>query len=143
MTVTEQALVLDSALAELPRLESWIDEFAAREGLPDSIHYHLNVALEELVINAIKHGQCQPAEEAIRLSMILDGGVLRIELSDCGIAFDPLQAPAPDLALGLKERPIGGLGVHLVRCLMDSVDYERRDGRNRLLLTKRVEGGAP
>src|SRR5574341_1146729 len=89
-------LTLDSDLAELERLRGFIDEFCRREGLPEESHYHLNVALEELVVNAIRHGACQPREAAIRLAMRMEGGEVRITLSDTGLPFDPLQAPAPD-----------------------------------------------
>ncbi len=130
------SITLNSDLAELERLRMFIDGFCDREGLPDETRYHLSVALEELVINAIKHGACQPSNDAIRLSMWMQGGEVRMTLCDTGIPFDPLQAPAPDLTQKLPERPIGGLGIHLVRCLIPGIRYERRDGRNWLYVAK-------
>jgi anti-anti-sigma factor len=59
-----------------------------------------------------------------------------------GQAFDPLQAPLPDLTADLAERQVGGLGIHFIRSLMDAVAYDRRDGRNRLRMVKRLAGGA-
>jgi len=91
-----------------------------------------------LVINAIKHGACEPLSDAIRLSMRIEGGKVRMTLCDTGVPFDPLQAPSPDLTQKLPFRPIGGLGIHLVRCLIPGIRYERRDGRNYLYLTKPV-----
>ncbi len=137
----QESLVLDSDLSELERLRTFIDDFSDREGLPDEIHYHLNVALEELVVNAVMHGRCEPRDGAIRLAMALEAGEIRIELSDNGSAFDPVQAPPPDLSQNVLSRPIGGLGIHLVRCLIPGIRYERRDGRNYLYMTKPISGG--
>jgi len=63
---------------------------------------------------------------------------LKVEVIDDGRAFNPLEVPAPDLSLAMRDRPIGGLGIHLLRELADEVKYERRDGTNRFLLTKRL-----
>ena len=62
--------------------------------------------------------------------------MLRLELSDDGIAFDPLSLPPPDVSLDIEDRLIGGLGVHLIRTMMDSVSYRREGDWNRLLVTK-------
>jgi serine/threonine-protein kinase RsbW len=138
----EESLTLPGDLACLERLSAWIDEFCALHAVPDETHYHLNVALEEMVINAIKHGQCGMAEDAIRVIMELADGEIRITVSDSGKAFNPLDVPEPDLGGDIARRPVGGLGIHLVRCLMGSVRYERRDERNWLYLTKPVKGDA-
>ena len=134
----EAIITLNSELEELERLRAFIEDFCGCGGLPDEIRYHLSVALEELVINAIKHGACQPTKDAIRLSMWMEGGEVRMTLCDTGVPFDPLQAPPPDLTQKLPYRPIGGLGIHLIRCLLPGIRYERRDGRNCLYLTKPV-----
>ncbi len=131
-------LVLNSSVEELERLVAFIDGFCQSHGLPDETAYHLNIALEELVLNAMKHGGCNPAEGAIRLEFELEGDTLRIELSDTGVPFNPLERPGPDLSGNIAERPIGGLGIHLVRSLMGSIGYERHEGRNYLHVTKRV-----
>ena len=131
-------LVLNSSEEELERLVAFIDAFCQSHALPDETAYQLNIALEELVLNAMKHGACDPAEGSIRLEIELDGDTLRIELSDTGVPFNPLDRPEPDLGGNIAERPIGGLGIHLVRTLMESIGYERRQGRNHLHLTKQV-----
>jgi len=140
--MVEKTLTLPADLAHLEHLSAWIDEFCALNGIPDDTHYHLNVALEEVVINAIKHGQCPPSADAIRVTMTLEGGEIHITIDDTGRPFNPLEAPAPELGGDIAARPIGGLGIHLVRCLMGSLRYERRDGRNWLYLTKPVKGEA-
>ncbi len=131
-------LELNSGLEELQRLVEFIEAFCHLHVLPDETSYHLNIALEELVLNVMRHGRCNPAEGSIRLEIELDGDTLNIELSDTGVPFNPLDRPAPDLTGNIAGRPVGGLGIHLVRSLMGSIGYQRREGRNHLHLTKQV-----
>jgi len=135
----ESVLLLDSDISELERLGKFLDSFCESTGMPDEICYQLQVALEELVINAIKHGGCKPKQGAIRLAIKRVGDEVIAVLSDNGIVFNPLETPAPDLTKSLQERPVGGLGIHLVRNLIPSLRYERRGDRNYLHLTKRVK----
>lgn len=73
------------------------------------------------------------------ISLTLDDGSVVLCVEDDGPAFDPLAAPEPDLDAPLEDRPVGGLGIHLLREMMDTLDYVRRDDRNRLILRKRVQ----
>lgn len=138
----DSILRLDAEIAELERLTTFLDEFCAREGVPDETCYQLQVALEELVINAIKHGGCGPEKGAIRLAMRRVGSEVIAVLSDNGIAFNPLEAPPPNLVNSLHSRPVGGLGIHLVRHLVPSIRYERHGGRNYVYLIKPVTAGS-
>jgi anti-sigma regulatory factor (Ser/Thr protein kinase) len=135
----ENVLILDSDIAELERLEKFLGEFCAIENVPEEISYQLQVALEELVINAIKHGGCEPGKGAIRLAINKAGDEVSAVLSDSGVGFNPLDMPPPDLTKSLLDRPVGGLGIHLVRHLIPSIRYERRENRNYLYLTKPVK----
>jgi len=132
----EERLRLDADVAELGRLTAWLDDFCERHKIPEEAHYHLNIAVEELVLNAIKHGGCSPSQGAIQIGLQLSGQVLVISVSDTGTPFNPLEASSPDLTSNLANRPIGGLGIHLVRSLMNSVEYKREGGENRLFLKK-------
>ena len=136
----EDRIRLNADVGELERLTAWLDAFCDRHEIPDEAHYHLNIAVEELVINAIKHGRCSPAEGAIEVGLRLSGQELNITITDTGAPFNPLNAPPPDLTSNLVDRPIGGLGIHLVRSLMNSVEYERQGGENRLRLRKDITG---
>jgi anti-sigma regulatory factor (Ser/Thr protein kinase) len=133
---TEDHIRLNAEVGELERLTAWLDGFCERHEIPDDAHYHLNVAVEELALNAIKHGRCSPAEGAIEVGLRLSGQELQITFTDTGIPFNPLNAPPPELTGSIADRPIGGLGIHLVRSLMNSVEYERAGGQNRLRLKK-------
>jgi anti-sigma regulatory factor (Ser/Thr protein kinase) len=136
----EDRIRLNADEGELERLMAWLDAFCLRHQIPDEAHYHLNIAVEELVINAIKHGRCSPAEGAIEVGLRLSSQELNITITDTGTPFNPLDAPPPDLTSSLVDRPIGGLGIHLVRSLMNSVQYQRKDGENRVRLRKNLTG---
>ena len=131
-------LRLANDLAGLAQLAERVERFGAAQGLPASVVNALNVVLDEAVSNAINHGYDAGVrgEIAVRLRRAGDGVLLEVE--DDGRPFDPLQAPPPDLTLPLERRPIGGLGVHLIRNLMDEVTYARVGGRNVLKMVKHL-----
>jgi sigma-B regulation protein RsbU (phosphoserine phosphatase) len=131
-------LVLRNRLSELSRLGEAIEQFAGRHGLPQQAVYAVNLALDELVTNIISYGYADAAEHQIVLWLSFRNGQLRAEIEDDGKPFNPLEAPKPDLSKPLDERPIGGLGIHLLTTMMDGVEYRRQEGKNRLILTKLV-----
>jgi anti-sigma regulatory factor (Ser/Thr protein kinase) len=100
--------------------------------------YLVSLAIEELVTNCIKYGYKDSNSHTIDFLLRVDGQILRLEVIDDGSPFNPLEAPRPDLSLPPEQRPIGGLGLHLLRELADEMRYERRDGTNRLTLIKRM-----
>jgi anti-sigma regulatory factor (Ser/Thr protein kinase) len=108
-------------------------------GVGEAAELLANLAVEELVTNCIKYGYADQGEHFIEIRMAVDGGELVIEIIDDGLPFDPLQQPSPDITLPPESRNIGGLGIHLLRTLSDAMTYERRDGRNRVTLMKRLE----
>ena len=115
-----------------------IDGFCAEHGLAAEIAFKVNLAVEELITNTISYGYDDDGEHLIELVLRLEGEALMIEIADDGRAFDPVQAPAPNIGASLRERAKGGLGIYLVRKTMDTVAYRRQDGRNVVTLTKRV-----
>jgi anti-sigma regulatory factor (Ser/Thr protein kinase) len=125
-------------LAAMAGVVEAVEGFVAEHRLPAEAANALYVCVDEAVSNAIAHGypEGERGEIAVRLHRRADGVVLEIE--DDGAPFDPLQAASPDLTLPLAARPIGGLGIHLIRSLMDEVSYARRDGRNVLKLTRKL-----
>jgi serine/threonine-protein kinase RsbW len=135
----EDSLTLDSDRSELQRFREFIDAFCERNALPEQIRDPVTIALEELVVNAIEHGSCNPRTGAIRIDLGLRADRLQIAFSDTGMPFDPLAMPAPNLAADLGRRPIGGLGIYFVRSLISEIRYERRDNRNCLFMTKFIE----
>jgi len=127
--------------ARLPILgaaQGRLDTFATHHAWSDEARFQVSLALEEVLMNVISHGSRESQPANVRVSLSQDDRDVTLEITDDGIAFDPQQAPAPDLESDLDERPVGGLGVFLVQQLMDSVDYRRDAGWNRLVLRKRV-----
>src|SRR5262249_25164455 len=129
-------------LSELAALAAFVERFAAAESLPAEVAFQLNLVLEELVTNTVSHGQAAGAGGSIRVRLERNGDVIEADLVDHGLAFDPRTLPEPALDRPLAERPIGGLGVYLVRQFVDELDYRREEGSNHLRLRKRVRPGA-
>lgn len=105
----------------------------------------VELGLEEIYANAVTHGAegRDPDVTTVTVDLRLSGRRLELTVEDEGPPFDPLTAPPPDLTTTLDRRRPGGLGIHLVRKLMDDVRYERRDDRNRLLLVAHLEPEVP
>lgn len=131
-------LCIVNDLAELPRVAESVDEFCEAQAVPQACAFTLNVALEELLTNTISYGFDDDRRHEIALTVARQGEEIVAEIGDDGRPFDPLQAPAPDLDTALEERRVGGLGVYLVKTLMDDVGYEYRDGRNHVTLRKLI-----
>ncbi|MDE0026497.1 MAG: ATP-binding protein [Spirochaetaceae bacterium] len=127
-------LQLDARPEELPRVVEAVEEMAERDDWAPKLLFQVNLVLEELALNVMTHGRDGGARH---LDVILGStpNAVTVELVDDGPRFDPLQeAPEFDADLSIDERRIGGVGVHLVRTLVDDVRYRYEEGRNRLTL---------
>ena len=100
---------------------------------------HVDVVLDDLLNNIISYAYEGDEEHEINISMDLIGGRLAFTIEDDGKPFNPFQLEAPDTNLAIEERDIGGLGVHLIRNVMDEVSYHRRIDRNVVAVVKRFE----
>jgi anti-sigma regulatory factor (Ser/Thr protein kinase) len=123
-------MVLVNDLSEVPRLAARVDEFCRGWNIPGRIAGRVNVALEEVVTNAISYAFPDGGRHEIAVQIEYRDGQLRASVSDDGRPFDPLSQPAPDTRAGIADRKVGGLGIHILRSLMESVEYRRIDGRN-------------
>jgi serine/threonine-protein kinase RsbW len=134
-------LVLRGEIAEIQRLADAIKAFGTLHGVPERIIGDFALASDELVTNTISYGG---SGLQIEVELRIADGRLAMEIIDNGQPFDPFSAPPPDLAAPLGERPIGGLGVHIVRSLMDDVGYSCRQGLNHTTITKVIsQQGSP
>jgi serine/threonine-protein kinase RsbW len=138
----ELRLELAPQLPEVARMVEALEAYAERTGLPTDTAYQVTLVLDELVTNIVSYGVAPGETRPITLSLSWAGGVLEIVLSDPGKPFDPRSVPPPDTGASLDDRRIGGLGVHIARSFMDSLDWRHDGGRNHLTLVKRIEGGA-
>lgn len=121
------------------RLLDEAESFLEASGLPGEMTFDFRVVMEELMTNLLQYGS--PADGGsveAALELALDEDVLRATISDSGPPFDPLEAADADPAKRRAERKIGGLGLHLVRRLMDELDYQRLEDRNVLRMTKKI-----
>lgn len=122
---------------ELTRLAALVDEFTKRNGLPDRIAFNLNLSLDELITNIVSYGYDDSGRHEIHVRLELVDGVLCCRITDDAKEYDPfVQAPEPDLDLDVDDRPIGGLGVYLVKEFMDLTEYRREGARNVITLWK-------
>ncbi len=131
-------LRLANDLAGLAQLADHVEGFGAAQRLPENVVNALNVVVDEAVSNVINHGYDAGVRGEIAVRLRLAAGGVLLEVEDDGRPFDPLQVPPPDLSLPLERRPIGGLGIHLIRNLMDEVTYARIGGRNVLKMVKHL-----
>jgi anti-sigma regulatory factor (Ser/Thr protein kinase) len=113
---------------------------AETHALPDAVRRSVNVALDELLANKLSHGMADrdAGSAKVEVQVQLDEERLTVTITDDGPGFDPFGQAEPDTTLSVEEREIGGLGIHLVRKLMDEVSYERRDGKNVVVLVKQL-----
>ena len=96
----------------------------------------MNLALEEAVVNVMSYAYPQGIIGNVKIEAKANEKRLKFTLSDTGTPFDPTKKEDADISLSVEERPIGGLGIYLVRQIMDSVNYERIGGKNVLTLRK-------
>ena len=133
MSIT-RTVTIETRLEELTRLTEAVDELGEEDNWSPALVGKINLVLEELAINTINHGHLEGVHE-ISITFNSTDEALTIDIVDDGRPFDPLtDAPAPDVNAPIEERPIGGLGVFLVRKLMDELTYRREEGRNHLTL---------
>lgn len=131
-------LRIPNELAAIRRVAHAVEAFCTDHAIPPSLAMNLNLAVDEIVTNIISHGSKDDGRHDIEVDMRLAAGILAVDVIDDGVAFDPLKMPAPDVHAAIEERPIGGLGIHLIKSLMDSVEYRRDGERNRLSLRKNI-----
>lgn len=112
--------------------------FYEKLNIEKSLARRLQLAVEETVVNVIDYAYPLGINGNITVKMMWDGNTLKIVVVDTGVMFDPTLVETPDTSLMVEERRVGGLGIHLVRKLMDSVNYEREDGKNILTLVKTI-----
>jgi anti-sigma regulatory factor (Ser/Thr protein kinase) len=141
----ELVIELHSELPEIARLAGQVQAFGVRNNVPAIAIGHVNLALDELITNAISYGVVDGRSHRIRVTLRLDHGRLMVEILDDGRPFAPFGGDDPDVTQPLEDRPIGGLGIYFVRKLMDHVDYQHVNGQNRVTLIKNtaIKGTTP
>ncbi|HTW50675.1 MAG TPA: ATP-binding protein [Stellaceae bacterium] len=136
--MAEYRLDVPADIAEIPRLLDWVETCCGESGVGGDVPSKLILALDEAVANVINYaftGTASPHRIAVVLEF--DGDRVAAEIIDNGRPFDPSATPEPDCTAPLGTRDVGGLGIHLIRRVMDRVEYRRAGDENRLRLEKR------
>lgn len=117
-----------------------VEEFCERNNLPSKVIFNLTLVLDELVSNIINYGYADFDEHPIKVELSLDRDMLTMRIEDDAQPFNILEAPEPELDKPLEERarPVGGMGVHLVKNMVNCVEYKRQNGKNIVMLEKRI-----
>lgn len=134
-------VTLRNDIACLPDLDRAIASFGAKHGLAAEVLHDVRLALEEVVVNIIRHAYKDAGTHRITVRMVRGDGELVLEVTDDGRPFDPRTFPPPDLSPPLEKRPQGGLGVFLTLRLMDAVQYRREGKENVLTMRKALARG--
>ncbi len=126
-----------ATLDSLAEIRGLVDRCCRRAGAAVETCHAVVLAVDEVCTNVIEHGYAGRDDGELRLRCDASGDEIRIVIGDSGRVFDPADAPAPELDADWQERPIGGLGWHLVRGMVDDVRYRSGDGGNQVTLVKR------
>jgi sigma-B regulation protein RsbU (phosphoserine phosphatase) len=129
-------LTIPNRLSESAGVKAHFDTFAEQYGIPDQIRLKMHVVLDELLTNVISYAYLDGERHDIGIKVELSADRLKVSMVDDGIPFNPLGMETPDTELALEDRKIGGLGIHLVRKMMDRVSYRRRIEKNVITVLK-------
>lgn len=137
-TEIKRQLTLPNDVKQVPLLAEFIDGICEAAEVDMMLTMQLNLAIEEAVVNVMNYAYPAGTEGTVCIDAQVSNGVLQFVISDSGAPFDPTARAEVDTTLSAEERGIGGLGIHIVRQIMDSIDYKRIDGRNVLTLGKKL-----
>jgi len=134
-----RSAVFESRTAELRRMSAWFREFAREAGMPPERAFDVELCLNELMSNVIRHAYDDNETRRLLVTLEHVPGTLRAVLEDDGRPFDPTSAPAPSPLAALPSDRTGGWGIPIVRAFASDVGYERSEGRNRVSIEFRTE----
>ena len=133
-------LTLTNDLKDVPRLATFVEEICEALSFDDMVTMQMNLAIEEAVVNVMDYAYPEGVKGYVDIEVWADEQWLTFVITDSGKPFDPTTKGEVDITLSAEERDIGGLGIYLVRQMMDSIGYEYKDGHNVLTLKKKVKG---
>lgn len=134
----QRTLTLTNDLKRVPRLNTFIDEVCEANGFDMSATMQINLAIEEAVVNVMNYAYPAGTVGNVTIEVKSNGSEVSFIIIDAGTPFDPTAKPEVDITLSAEDRSIGGLGIHLIRQIMDHINYERVNGRNVLTLIKKI-----
>ncbi|MBI5772151.1 MAG: ATP-binding protein [Verrucomicrobia bacterium] len=135
-------IVLKNDLGELERLNQLVEEFGGQAGLHVEEQYALFLCLEEIVTNIVNYAWPDGGEHDFSIHIAVDDEHIKVQFEDDGVPFDPTKYPEPDMSKPASQRPVGGLGIHLVRQSTNELWYQHRDGKNVFIIKKKRKKAA-
>jgi len=138
MTTRDYCFELKSQLSELNSLCRHLEDCGNVMELPQKCLFEINLGLDELFTNIISYGFEDESEHQIKFSLAKEKETLVVQVEDDGKPFNPLDVASPEISLDLDEVNIGGMGIHLIKKMMDDIFYQRVEGKNKLVLKKCV-----
>jgi sigma-B regulation protein RsbU (phosphoserine phosphatase) len=139
-TVLSESLTLKNDPRQVSLLSSFVKDVFGRLDIEPKLARDIRLAVEEAVVNVIDYAYPRGMEGDVAVDVSSNGHQVKVIISDTGTPFDPTKENRADTTLSVEDRPIGGLGILLVRKLMDSINYERINGKNVLTLKKKYNG---
>ena len=136
----EMKFNLKNCQTETAKLCSCVEDLGKTHALTRKTVFAISLALEELFVNIVSYGFKDDLEHLIGVCIHQENGTLVIRIEDDGIPFNPENEMSPDVKCPLEESKIGGLGIHLVKKMMDEITYERRDKKNVIIMKKHLKG---
>jgi serine/threonine-protein kinase RsbW len=134
-----RSLKVPNRIDELAGIAEFLEETGDEWGLDPSVVLSINLVIEEAFTNIVSYGYDDQSDHIIEIQCKLKDKEIGIVITDDGHAWDPTLREEPDISLGPEDRPVGGLGIFLMKKMMDKVGYERNDNKNILSLTKYLE----
>ena len=134
----QHSITLTNDIEQVPQLADFVDMVCEEVGFDPSVSIQMNLAIEEAVVNVMSYAYPVGTVGNVIIEAQANEDCLTFTIIDNGTPFDPTAKSEVDTTLSAEERPIGGLGIHLVRQLMDSINYERIDNKNILTLRKKL-----
>ncbi|MDD3050485.1 MAG: ATP-binding protein [Candidatus Cloacimonetes bacterium] len=132
-------IVIKNRYDEYDKLISIIDEISERNNFSPKLAYEINLVFDEIITNIISYAYNDEREHDIEIEIIIENDILTITILDDGIKFDPTSISEPDLDVPVEDKEIGGLGIFLVKKVMDSFEYCRSAGRNKTIIKKKLK----
>lgn len=130
---------IKNQISELAVVEERFEDFCQKFEIPDLTRQQVSMVLDEMLNNVVSYAYRDEAEHIIDVEFVLSGARLVISVRDDGVPFNPFALDPPNIALSLDDREVGGLGIYLVRNVMDEYMYNRHIGRNVVTLVKLTE----
>ena len=143
MKHSEVKVTVKNRIEDLLRVNSLFESFATQHDISGRLRYHLLVSIEEILTNIIKYGFDEEGVHPIHITFRRVEEQIEMEFEDRGREFNPLEIGEPDLDSPIEDRQLGGLGIHLVKKMVDEAKYRREGDRNILLLRKDKNSAAP